>query len=154
MPRRYGGVTLYQTDWSLAAVTLSVKDGDAAPGSAADGGVGPLLRSLAAAAGADDPSQLVRASPDGSARLSLPLASLAGKGSVPEDGKLWATFLPLEAPGEDGRPPRGISRERRPPARLTTRARAIGAARSQRQLLSSFPGTGGGAWGGPRSPRL
>lgn len=45
--------------------------------------------------------------------FGLPFASLDGKPGVPKGSKLYATFLPLELPPEDGRPPRGISREGR-----------------------------------------
>lgn len=45
--------------------------------------------------------------------FALPFASLEGKPGVPKGSKLYATFLPLELPPEDGRPPRGISREGR-----------------------------------------
>jgi len=89
--RRWGGVTLYQTDWSLAAVTLRV------PGSS--------VSQIAPSPLDDSPAgQVAPGQP-----ISLPLASLAGKGGTPENAKIWATFLPIEAIPQDGRPPKGIS---------------------------------------------
>jgi cytochrome c biogenesis protein len=43
--------------------------------------------------------------------FNLPMASLEGKPGVPQGSKLWATFLPLEVPKQDGSAPRGISSE-------------------------------------------
>jgi cytochrome c biogenesis protein len=120
-PFRYGGVTMYQTDWSLAAVTVRLVEqpaSDSSSSSAAQTGV--LLQQLqdqaeqqqAAAAGEAAPAP----SSSSNTRLpqrafSLPFASLEGKPGVPKGSKLYATFLPLELPPEDGRPPRGISCE-------------------------------------------
>ncbi|GBF94854.1 hypothetical protein Rsub_08026 [Raphidocelis subcapitata] len=90
-PFRWGGVTMYQTDWSLAAVTVRLPD-------AAVSQVGPsaLDGSAAGAVEAGRP-------------FSLPLASLAGKAGTPANAKIWATFLPIEAIPTDGRSPKGIS---------------------------------------------
>jgi cytochrome c biogenesis protein len=68
-PLRYGGITAYQTDWSMTAMSVSV--------------LGPEKRDLV-----------------------LPMAPL--KGLPGSDGKLYATFLPLEAPSENNKP-KGIS---------------------------------------------
>ncbi|KAF8066257.1 CCS1 [Scenedesmus sp. PABB004] len=120
-PFRWGGVTMYQTDWSLAALTLRLVEPEAAGAGGGSGGAGgaaaasALLEQLqgeAAAQGAQ-PAPGGGGAP-GRPRLparafNLPLASLEGKGGVAEGAKLYATFLPLEPPGDDGRPPRGIS---------------------------------------------
>lgn len=115
-PFRYGGVTMYQTDWAIAAVTVRLVEQPSADGNAAQ--AGQLLQQLqdqaeqqqAEAAGLPAPSS------SGNSRLpqrafSLPFASLEGRPGVPKGSKLYATFLPLELPPEDGRPPRGISCE-------------------------------------------
>lgn len=113
-----------QTDWALAAVTVRLVEPPAAGAASSDGSgaaqAGVLLQQLqdqaeqqqAEAAGLPAPST----SASSSSRLpqrafSLPFASLEGKPGVPKGSKLYATFLPLELPPEDGRPPRGISRE-------------------------------------------
>ncbi|KAI8464282.1 MAG: c-type cytochrome synthesis 1 [Monoraphidium minutum] len=95
-PFRYGGVTMYQTDWSIAAVTIRVPGADVrqAPGGAA----APPAADAGAAAYV----------PQGQP-FSLPLASLAGQGGTAENAKIWATFLPIEAIPQDGRAPKGIS---------------------------------------------
>jgi hypothetical protein len=85
---------MYQTDWSLAAVTVRV------PGAAVSQvATSPLDNSPAGAVNPGRP-------------FSLPLASLAGKAGTPSNAKLWATFLPIEAVPANGRPPKGISSER------------------------------------------
>jgi hypothetical protein len=61
----------------------------------------------AAAAGLPPPSSSNSRLPQRA--FGLPFASLEGKPGVPKGSKLYATFLPLELPPEDGRPPRGIS---------------------------------------------
>lgn len=126
-PLRYGGVTMYQTDWSLAALTLRLVDMDrsgisaatAAGSSSSADQTGQLLDQLqqdavqanSPAAGSSSSSSR---KPNGGLpqrAFNLPLASLEGKPGVPRNAKLYATFLPLEVPPEDGRPPRGISSE-------------------------------------------
>jgi hypothetical protein len=115
-PFRYGGVTMYQTDWALAAVTVRLVEQPSTDGSAAQ--AGQLLQQLqsqaeqqqAEAAGLQVPSS------SSNTRLpqrafNLPFASLEGRPGIPQGSKLYATFLPLELPPEDGRPPRGISRK-------------------------------------------
>lgn len=68
-PLRYGGITAYQTDWSMSALSISLPGSDR----------GELL---------------------------LPMAPLQGlPGS---EGKLYGTFLPIEAPTADSKP-KGIS---------------------------------------------
>lgn len=115
-PFRYGGVTMYQTDWALAAVTVRLVEQPTA--GADDSGAaqtGALLQQLqdqaeqqqAAAAGLPPPSSSSSRLPQRA--FGLPFASLEGKPGVPKGSKLYATFLPLELPPEDGRPPRGIS---------------------------------------------
>lgn len=94
-PFRYGGVTMYQTDWALSAVTLRVPSS-----TLARVGASPL-----------DGEPAGGPSVEAGQPVSLPLASLAGKGGTPANAKIWATFLPLEPPRDDGRPPRGISSE-------------------------------------------
>jgi cytochrome c biogenesis protein len=119
-PFRYGGVTMYQTDWGLAAVTVRLVEQPASDSSSSAAQTGALLQQLqdqaeqqqAAAAGEAAPAP----SSSGNTRLpqrafSLPFASLEGKPGVPKGSKLYATFLPLELPPADGRPPRGISRK-------------------------------------------
>lgn len=57
--------------------------------------------------------------------FSLPLASLAGTGGTPANAKIWATFLPIEAPTQSGRAPRGISCECPPPPRALCALRPL-----------------------------
>ncbi|WIA34251.1 hypothetical protein OEZ86_012602 [Tetradesmus obliquus] len=120
-PFRYNGVTMYQTDWSLAALTLrlvepgttaAVQSGSEA-GSTAVQNTGQVLQQLQSEAQQQQQQQQLAA---GSSKaglpqrsFNLPLASLEGRPGVPMGTKLYATFLPLELPPEDGRPPRGIS---------------------------------------------
>jgi hypothetical protein len=105
---------MYQTDWALAAVTVRLVEQPSTDGSAAQ--AGQLLQQLqtqaeqqqAEAAGLPVPSS------SSNTRLpqrafNLPFASLEGRPGIPQGSKLYATFLPLELPPEDGRPPRGIS---------------------------------------------
>ncbi len=122
-PFRYGGVTMYQTDWSLAALTLRVAGGEEAQRvtqlmQRLEGAAQPAADTAAVAAagsegGASSSSSSSSSSgSDGAAAgglFNMPLASLEGKPGVPEGAKLWATFLPLEEPSGDGSPPRGIS---------------------------------------------
>jgi hypothetical protein len=117
---RYGGVTLYQTDWALAAVTVRLVEPAAAGGSSTTAAqTGQLLQQLQQQA-EQQQQQLggsdAGSSSSGNTRLpqrafSLPFASLEGRPGVPQGSKLYATFLPLELPKGDGKPPRGISRE-------------------------------------------
>jgi cytochrome c biogenesis protein len=122
-PFRYGGVTMYQTDWSLAALTLrlgntggsSSSDSSSSSG-AASAAAAQLLERLQAdssssGSGASRAAAAAAAEQGGEQQRSfrLPLASLEGRPGVGEGAKLFATFLPLEPPPQDGRPPRGIS---------------------------------------------
>lgn len=118
---------MYQTDWALAAVTVRLVEQPAASGSGGDGTAatqtGQLLQQLQAQAeqqqqaeAGEQASTSSSSSSSANTRLpqrafSLPFASLEGKPGVPKGSKLYATFLPLELPPEDGRPPRGISRK-------------------------------------------
>ncbi|KAG2443724.1 hypothetical protein HXX76_002070 [Chlamydomonas incerta] len=105
-PFRFNGVTMYQTDWSLSALTLRVLGQDA-----------PLARAAQAAeaqaaASTSGPASAASASSSGAlpqqrTAFNLPMASLEGKPGVA--GRLWATFLPLAEPGQDGAAPKGIS---------------------------------------------
>lgn len=92
---------MYQTDWSLAAVTVRILREDA-----------PLAEAVEAAKAADNAS--TSSQPPAAAGMdadrtafNLPMASLEGRMGVA--GRLWATFLPLGEPGQDGSAPRGIS---------------------------------------------
>ena len=116
---RYKGVTMYQTDWSLAAVTVRLPDSGATPSSSSSSpgqeevGLLDQLRQQAdnpeaAAASSSSSSSNDGASSSGRV-FNLPLASLEGRPGVPKGSKLWATFLPLEMPKGDGTAPRGIS---------------------------------------------
>lgn len=89
-PLRFRGVTVYQTDWDIAAIDLRVTTLPTAP-------------SLADRAPA--PSTLVGA--DTGRAVRLPLAEVQNKLKV--NGKTWATFLPLEGPSQAGGTPRGIT---------------------------------------------
>lgn len=103
-PLRYGGVTMYQTDWSLTALTLRVTPLKAAAPSPPPEQPQPPQQEMSAAPGAPSSS--------GTRALSLPMASLAGRAGV--SGQLWATFLPLEDQplgAAAGATPRGISCE-------------------------------------------
>ncbi|GLC35607.1 copper chaperone [Pleodorina starrii] len=117
-PFRYQGVTMYQTDWSLSAVTLRVLGQDdplsraaeaaqqqQAAAAAEDAAGEPAAASTAGAASA--PSTSSSSSSGERTAFNLPMASLEGKPGVA--GRLWATFLPLGEPGQDGSAPRGIS---------------------------------------------
>lgn len=110
-PFRFSGVTLYQTDWSLAAVTLKVQRMASPSSSAAE---------IFAAAAADQAAaaSTASASPDSlptpsysppltGEAFNLPLASLEGKPGIA--GRLWGSFLPIAAPGINGEAPKGIS---------------------------------------------
>eukprot|EP00879_Flechtneria_rotunda_P026587 GHRR01028360.1.p1 GENE.GHRR01028360.1~~GHRR01028360.1.p1 ORF type:complete len:510 (+),score=178.19 GHRR01028360.1:709-2238(+) len=128
-PLRYGGVTMYQTDWSLAAITLKFADAGlstsataTAAGSSSAEQTRQLLDQLQAEAqeqqGVASSSTPIPTPSSSSSRSSprlptrafnLPLASLEGRPGVPQGTKLYATFLPLELPPADGLPPRGIS---------------------------------------------
>ena len=121
-PFRYGGVTMYQTDWSLVSLQLrmlpvpaAAADGGAIAGAEGEGSSGSRAgaSAVAAAAEAAGDGEAAAAAQEGRA-FSLPLASLEGKPGVPEGSKIWATYLPLEAlppPGSPApaKPPRGVS---------------------------------------------
>lgn len=108
---------MYQTDWALAAVTVRLVEQPNTDGNAAQ--AGQLLQQLqnqaeqqqAEAAGLPAPSSSSSNTRLPRLSFSLPFASLEGRPGVPQGSKLYATFLPLELPPEDGRPPRGISCE-------------------------------------------
>ena len=72
----------------------------AAPSAAGEEGAGPSSRPAPSARMA--PSGLPYGQP-----FNLPMASLEGKPNVA--GRLWASFLPLDAPGPEGGVPRGVS---------------------------------------------
>lgn len=93
-PFRFNGVTLYQTDWSLSAVTLRINPGASSslPASSQE---------------SKDVSGSPTSSSETEGRVRLPFASLEGKPGI--SGRLWGTFLPLAAPGPNGEAPKGIS---------------------------------------------
>lgn len=132
-PFRWGGVTMYQTDWSLAAVTMKIigtervragSSSSSASSSSSTSIAGVTTTGVASASGqgqaVEGSGGTENATPQTSGRfgifnfgqpLNLPLASLEGKAGVPKGAKVWATFFPLEPPRQDGRPPKGISSE-------------------------------------------
>jgi cytochrome c biogenesis protein len=108
---------MYQTDWSLAAVTIRLPDDGPIPStsgssSSQEAGLLDQLRQQS-----DNPQEAAGSSSGSDSASSsgrvfnLPLASLEGRPGVPKGSKLWATFLPLEMPKGDGTAPRGISSE-------------------------------------------
>jgi hypothetical protein len=114
-PFRYGGVTMYQTDWALAAVTVRLVEQPNA------GQAGQVLQQLQDQAEQQQAEAMGLPAPSSSSNtrlpqraFSLPFADLEGRPGVKKGSKLYATFLPLELPPADGRPPRGISRESGP----------------------------------------
>ena len=88
-PFRFNGVTLYQTDWSLSAVTLKINPTTSSSVSP------PLEPSVESSSGR------------GESQVRLPFASLEGKPGIA--GRLWGTFLPLSSPGPNGEAPKGVS---------------------------------------------
>ncbi|EFJ49656.1 hypothetical protein VOLCADRAFT_41429, partial [Volvox carteri f. nagariensis] len=119
-PFRFKGVTMYQTDWSLSAVTLRVQGQDAPLARAAEAAQAAAAQEEATTSGNTTPAATSATSGStgsgddtvavGAAErtaFNLPMASLEGKPGVA--GRLWATFLPLGEPGQDGSAPRGIS---------------------------------------------
>ncbi|KAG2438976.1 hypothetical protein HYH02_010768 [Chlamydomonas schloesseri] len=103
-PFRFNGVTMYQTDWSLSAVTLRVLGQDAPLARAAQAAEAQASASSASAGAAASAADQL---PQQRTAFNLPMASLEGKPGVA--GRLWATFLPLAEPGADGAAPKGIS---------------------------------------------
>jgi cytochrome c biogenesis protein len=95
-PFRYGGVTMYQTDWSLVALQLRVLPATEGAGAGSSGGSdGGASSAIAAAASAAGDRAAAEAAAEGRA-FPLPLASLEGKPGIPAGAKIWATYLPLE----------------------------------------------------------
>jgi len=84
-PFRYGGITMYQTDWSLSSVRLQVLSSD----SDSDSSMSSL---------SNEP-------------ITLPMASLEGRPGI--QGRLWGSYLPIVALDQDqldqGMAPPGIS---------------------------------------------
>ena len=81
VPLRVGGVTMYQTDWALSSMQVTVET-PSSPDDAADGvSVGGKQQTYV-----------------------LPMASLEGKAGF--EGRIWGTFLPLDFEGDQNR---GIS---------------------------------------------
>jgi cytochrome c biogenesis protein len=119
-PFRYGGVTMYQTDWSLVAVQLRVLPKEeagtgatAASAAATDTATTTATSAIAAAASAAGDTATAQAAEQGRA-FPLPLASLEGRPGIPAGAKIWATYLPLEPLPPPGSPPpakapRGVS---------------------------------------------
>ncbi|GLI62081.1 hypothetical protein VaNZ11_004641 [Volvox africanus] len=116
-PFRYKGVTMYQTDWSLSAVTVRVLGQDSPLARAAEAAQAAAARTEDSTPEGVATSATSSSSGGGSSSadtgigertaFNLPMASLEGKPGVA--GRLWATFLPLGAPSPDGSAPRGIS---------------------------------------------
>ncbi|KXZ49277.1 hypothetical protein GPECTOR_22g871 [Gonium pectorale] len=108
-PFRYNGVTMYQTDWSLSALTLRVLGNEAPLARAAEASQAAAAADRAAEAALSPASAAVPEAGASAERtaFNLPMASLEGRPGVA--GRLWATFLPLGEPGQDGSAPRGIS---------------------------------------------
>nr|AAM47499.1 c-type cytochrome synthesis 1 [Chlamydomonas reinhardtii] len=104
-PFRFNGVTMYQTDWSLSAVTLRVLGQDAPLARAAQAAEAQAAASTSGPT--SSASSTSDALPQQRTAFNLPMASLEGKPGVA--GRLWATFLPLAEPGQDGSAPKGIS---------------------------------------------
>jgi len=99
-PFRYGGLTMYQTDWSLSSVRIKVA-GVAGTNSAASSS-----GSSDAARGADSGiATLVGET------IELPFGSLEGRPGI--SGRLWGSYLPVAAmtlqEAEQGKAPRGVS---------------------------------------------
>jgi hypothetical protein len=126
------GITLYQTDWSLSAVTMRVL-APSEPASGSGSGpapASPLRQAAMAAAQAsspqDGPGDAASSSREAArvaqeaerTAFNLPMASLEGRPGIA--GRLWATFLPLGEPPADGSAPKGISSEWRDRPRTCT----------------------------------
>lgn len=92
-PLRFGGLTLYQTDWGMSALDVQVPV-RLSPQQLEALGVPPEV-ALGNANGGELPT------------LRLPMAEIQSRLGV--NGKTWATFLPLEPPREDGTTPKGLT---------------------------------------------
>ena len=90
VPLREGGVTMYQTDWSMASMRVSVAD--EADAASRGGDAGPAPEDGAAT------SPVSSASEEGNSLL-LPMANLEGKGNF--QGRIWGAFLPLNPGATD-----------------------------------------------------
>lgn len=93
-PLRFGGITAYQTDWAMAALTVrvDVQNNDMSRGENDTDGSSAKSKPLTNVN-----------------KVNIPMASLEGQPGV--SGKLYATFLPIETqnPDNPSAAPQGIS---------------------------------------------
>lgn len=115
-PLRWGGVTLYQTDWSLAALSLRAEgspmqpaDGSSfnLPMASLEGNPGQSRQVCKASAHTIVGGASVCAGKAQVRRCMLPSLSLPCVAGI--SGRVWGTFLPSETPAADGAAPRGVS---------------------------------------------
>lgn len=106
-PFRYGGLTMYQTDWALSAVQIRVV-GNTDASTSSSSSTGSDIDTSSSSSGGGAGSGIGTLAGES---ITLPMASLEGKPGI--SGRLWGSYLPVAAPTpeelQQGRVPRGVS---------------------------------------------
>jgi len=88
VPLRYGGVTMYQTDWSMSSMRVTV-----IPKVEEDIANSDINSDSGSSSSGSSISSISSGSSSKREELVLPMANLENKGDF--KGKIWGTFLPL-----------------------------------------------------------
>ena len=110
VPLRYGGVTMYQTDWSMSSMRVTVITKAAAEDTTnSDNSESVSSSSSSSSSSISSTSGTISDGDESSKReeLVLPMANLENKGDF--KGKIWGTFLPVGDDADAKKNKKGIS---------------------------------------------
>jgi len=110
VPLRYGGVTMYQTDWSMSSMRVTVITKAAAEDTTnSDNSESGSSSSSSSSSSISSTSGTISDGDESSKReeLVLPMANLENKGDF--KGKIWGTFLPVSDDADAKENKKGIS---------------------------------------------
>ena len=110
VPLRYGGVTMYQTDWSMSSMRVTVipkaaaedttnSDNSESVSSSSSSSSSSIISTSGTTSDGDESSKREE--------LVLPMANLENKGDF--KGKIWGTFLPVGDDADAKENKKGIS---------------------------------------------
>ena len=109
VPLRYGGVTMYQTDWSMSSMRVTVITKAAAEDTTNSDNSESGSSSSSSSSSISSTSGTISDGDESSKReeLVLPMANLENKGDF--KGKIWGTFLPVSDDADAKENKKGIS---------------------------------------------
>ena len=101
VPLRYGGVTMYQTDWSMSSMRVTVIPKIEVDATNSDNNSESSSKSRSSSSSSSSSSIGKRE------ELVLPMANLENKGNF--KGKIWGTFLPIGEDADANENKKGVS---------------------------------------------